>query len=84
WINTLLWKNLEDGLKNDPRNNKFKAFKTGNVYNNNASINENGLYEYWENGIINCDLVLADLIKIFHQELLPRHQFKYYKKLQYK
>jgi iron complex transport system substrate-binding protein len=82
WINALLWKNLEDGLKNDPRNNKFKAFKTGNVYNNNASINENGLYEYWENGIINCDLVLADLIKIFHPELLPEHQFKYYNKLQ--
>ncbi|MCK9279490.1 MAG: ABC transporter substrate-binding protein [Melioribacteraceae bacterium] len=83
WINVLFWKNMEDVSKNDPRNIKFKAFKTGNIYNNNASINENGLFEYWENGVVNCDLVLADLIKIFHPELLPGHQFKYYKKLQY-
>ncbi|MFA7288269.1 MAG: ABC transporter substrate-binding protein [Melioribacteraceae bacterium] len=82
WINVLFWKNMEDVLKNDPRNNKFKAFKTGNIYNNNASINDKGLFEYWENGVINCDLVLSDLIKIFHPELLPDTHFKYYKKLQ--
>lgn len=82
WINVLFWNKISDALKNDPRNSKFKAFRTRNIFNNNVLINKYGYYEYWENGVINCDLVLADLIKIFHPHLLPDYKMKYYKKLQ--
>lgn len=81
WINVHFWTKLNDVLKNDPRNSKFKAFKTKNIFNNNASLNKFGFYEYWETGVINCDLVLSDLIKIFHPELLPDYKFKYYKRI---
>lgn len=81
WVNVHFWTKLSDVLKNDPRNSKFKAFRTKNIYNNNASLNKFGFYEYWETGVINCDLVLGDLIKIFHPELLPEYKFKYYKRI---
>ncbi len=81
WVNVLFWTKLSDVLKNDPRNYKFKAFQTKNIYNNNASLNKFGFYEYWETGAINCDLVLGDLIKIFHPELLPGYKLKYYKRI---
>lgn len=81
WVNVLFWAKRSDVLKNDLRNSKFKAFRTKNIYNNNASLNKFGFYEYWETGVINCDLVLSDLIKIFHPELLPGYKFKYYKRI---
>ncbi|BAL99694.1 MAG: hypothetical protein KatS3mg049_2263 [Caldilinea sp.] len=51
------------------------------MYNNNARLNEYGGNDYWEGGLANPDVVLADLIKIFHPELLPDHELVYYRKL---
>ena len=82
WINVHFWKNMRDASKNDSRNSKFKAFRTGNIYNNNALVNQSGFLDYWESGAINCDLVLSDLIKIFHPDLLPGYKLTYYKKLE--
>jgi len=81
WIHVHLWDKLSDALENDSRNSKFEAYKTKNIFNYNASLNEFGGNEYFETGVINTDVVLADLIKIFHPDLLPNHKFKYYKKL---
>lgn len=81
WVNVHYWNKFSDISKADPRYTKFKAYNTRNVYNNNLVVNEFGGNDIWESGIINCDLVLADLIKIFHPELLPDHKFRYYKKL---
>lgn len=82
WVNVQFWEKIRDALKNDPRNAKFKAFKTKNIYNYNVLVNKYGFFEYWENGVINCDLILSDLIKIFHPELLPGYKMTYYKKLE--
>lgn len=81
WVNVHFWNKLGDALKNDPRNAKFKAYKTKNIYNYNVLVNKAGFYEYWENGVINCDVILSDLIKIFHPELLPGYKMVYYKRL---
>src|SRR5579883_1210748 len=82
WLNlSLSWKTLQDVLAEDNRYADFKAVKNGNLYNNNARVNPNGGNDYWEGGISNPDLVLSDLIKIFHPELLPNHHLFYYRKL---
>ncbi len=81
WINVHFWNKFSDVLENDPRNSKFKAYRTKNIFNYNRLVNEHGFYEYWENSVINCDVVLSDLIKIFHPELLPGYKMIYYKKL---
>jgi iron complex transport system substrate-binding protein len=82
WINTGEWKTINDVLKADVRYGNFKAVKTGNVYNNNKRLNEFGCNDYWESGIVHPHLVLSDLIKIFHPELLPGYKLVYYKKLE--
>lgn len=81
WINLSAWNSLNDCIKQDARNKIFKAYKNGNLYNNNAIINADGGNAYWETGIIHPNIILADLIKIFHPELMPQKELTYYKKL---
>ena len=52
------------------------------MFNNNRRTNGIGGNDYWESGITNPHLVLADLIKIFHPDLLPDHDLYYYHPLQ--
>lgn len=66
----------------DERYTLFKAFKDGNVYTFNKRMSESGGNDYWESGMTRPDLILKDVIKIFHPELLPDHELYYYKKLQ--
>jgi iron complex transport system substrate-binding protein len=82
WLNTSSWQSLADGLAADERFAAFAAFENGNVFNNNARLNPNGGNDYWETGVTNPDLVLADLIAIFHPDLLPEHEFVFYQQLQ--
>jgi iron complex transport system substrate-binding protein len=75
------WHALADVVSADDRYGDFAAFQSGQVYNANARLSENGGNDYWESGLVEPDVVLADLIKIFHPELLPNHQLKFYKRL---
>lgn len=81
WLNTGLWHTLRDGLSEDSRYAFFSAFQARQVYNNNAILNPTGGNDYWERGIVNPHLVLADMIKIFHPDLLPDHQLIWYRLL---
>ncbi|MEL6536921.1 MAG: ABC transporter substrate-binding protein [Bacteroidota bacterium] len=66
----------------DERYALFKPFKEGNVYTFNNRMSENGGNDYWETGMTRPDLILKDVIKIFHPELLPQHELYYFLKLQ--
>jgi iron complex transport system substrate-binding protein len=44
-------------------------------------VNANGGNDYWQSGISNPDVVLSDLIKILHPEILPNHNLFYYQKV---
>lgn len=82
WLNlSQSWKTRKDLLADDNRYAEFKAVKEKNLYNNNARLNTTGGNDYWESGISNPHLVLSDLIKILHPEILPNHQLKYYRQL---
>jgi iron complex transport system substrate-binding protein len=48
------------------------------VYNNNAKMDEGGGNDIWERGVAAPDIVLADLISIFHPELSPDYQRTWY------
>ena len=71
----------KDAEKADQRFTKFTAYKTGRIYNNNLRMGPGGGNNYYESGPANPHKVLADLIKIFHPELLLDHELYYYKKL---
>jgi iron complex transport system substrate-binding protein len=69
WINLALIRSKEEMLAFDKRYSEFKAFKTGNLYNNTKITNDKGYSIYWETGMIHPDRILSDLVQIFHPEL---------------
>lgn len=83
WVNVSQdWLSYGDAIATDPRYGKFDAFKQNNVFNNNVRMNDSGGNDYWESGAVNPHLILADLVKIFHPELLPDHELVYYQPLE--
>ena len=81
WINTGTWTRREDALEHDIRFTEFRAYREGTMYNNNRRTNGYGGNDFWESGRANPHIVLADLVAIFHPELLPNHDFVYYQNL---
>ncbi len=82
WIPVALgWSTLDDVLAADERYADLAAFQSGRVYNNNARENPNGGNDWYESGVLRPDLILADLITIFHPDLLPDHELYYYRQL---
>jgi iron complex transport system substrate-binding protein len=82
WLNLGFVNTLADLAATDERFAEFAAFQNGNLYNNDGRLNEAGGNDYYEGGAANPHLVLADLIKIFHPELLPEHEFVYYRMME--
>ena len=70
-----------DLLALDSRFGDFSAFQSGAIWNNNRDENANGGNNYYEWGVTNPHLVLADLLAIFHPELMPDHEFAFYQRL---
>lgn len=75
-------KTLKDFGAASEHYSKFDAFKTGNVYINNKRVKPGGGNDFWESGTYNPDVILKDLIKIFHPELLPDYETYYWQKLE--
>lgn len=81
WINPGAANKLSYILNIDSRFQNFQPFQKGKIFNNNARLNESGGNDYWESGIVHPDIVLKDLIRIFHPEILPDHELVYYKEI---
>ncbi len=79
WLNIGFYATLNDLKAADPRFAEFAAFQKGNVWNNDAKVTPQGGNDYFETAVAHPELVLADLIKIFHPELLPDHTLIYYR-----
>lgn len=73
------WFKRADLFAANERYGAFKAFREGRVYNINARLNEHKANDYWEAGIVEPDMILADIIKILHPDRLPDHHLKYYR-----
>lgn len=82
WINMSNTRSKADIAAADQRYTKFNAYQKSTMYNNNKRINDIGANDYWESGAVNPALILADLVKIFHPEIMPGHQLYYYQQLQ--
>ena len=82
WLDPNFWRSLDEGLAEDARYAEFAAFENARVYNNNLRMGELGANDYSEGGVVNPDQVLADLIAIFHPELLPDHEMVYFRHLE--
>ena len=82
WIHPSHYRSLSELFNADPRFAKFGAAQISQVFNNTRQVSKNGGNNIWERGIVHPEEVLADLIKIFHPDLLPEHELIYYENLQ--
>lgn len=80
WFNApyYTWKELKDA---DERYTYFAAYGKQQIYHFNKRRSPSGSSDFWESAIARPDLLLADVIKIIHPELLPEHELFYIEKL---
>jgi iron complex transport system substrate-binding protein len=82
WIlNAFATPDLDALAAQDARYADFAAFQSGNVWNNDLVVNENGGTDFFERGAAFPQLILADIIAILHPELLPDHEFNFFRQL---
>lgn len=81
WLNVGQAKTLEELKTTCPKFTDTRCFREGMVYNNNARLSPAGGNDFFESAVVRPDIVLRDLIKIFHPELIE-DDLVYYIKLQ--
>lgn len=80
WLNTDQMTSLSTLAAKCPKFKDTRVFSNGYVYNNTLRANASGGNDFFESGITHPDIILRDLVGIFHPEIsnAPLH---YYKKL---
>ena len=81
WIGPGQFTSLDEMSKTNPHYTQFKAFKTKNVYSYCTKKGKTGGIIYFESAPNRPDLVLKDIIKITHPELLPNYELFFFEKL---
>lgn len=81
WIGVASFSTLEEIKNADERYTKFNPYKTQQVYSYYARQGAKGGSEFLELGYLRPDIILKDLVKIAHPELLPGYQLYFYKVL---
>lgn len=81
WINPGVAQSLNELLNFDERFSDLPVLKQGNIFNNNARMSPGGGNDYWESATLRPDLILDDLIFVFHPQLKRDHSMFYYRKL---
>jgi len=82
WLHQYGSTSLQELSQADQRLLKLKAFQTKKVINNDARTTEAGSNDFYESGPYQPDLILADLISLFHPSLLSGHSLHYYRFLE--
>jgi len=81
WINPGVAQSIGELIAFDDRFGELDVLRLGNIYNNNARMSPGGGNDYWESATLRPDLILADLISVFHPKLMRDHSMFYYRKL---
>ena len=80
WLNVGMANTLDELRADCPKLADTRACVNGSVWNNNLKTNAAGGNDYYESAVVNPDILLRDLVKIFHPELVEE-DFVYYKQL---
>lgn len=79
WLHQYGWSTLADVTASDSRFAGFRSVRNARVINNDRLLSPGGGNEFYGSGVSRPDLILADLVSIFHPELLPGHELVYYR-----
>lgn len=80
WLNVDRMESLSQLAAKCPKFTDTRIFRNGYVFNNTLRANSVGGNDFFESGITHPDIILGDLISIFHPESSDSVLF-YYKKL---
>ena len=78
WIGVGSYNSLAEINDVDNRYSEFNPFKSRQVYSYNKRMGAKGGSEYLELGYLRPDLILKDLVKIGHKDLLPNHDLFFF------
>lgn len=81
WINPSYFTSYDQLKSNNELYTKFKAFETKSIYSMSLTKGDTGGVLYYELGSARPDLVLKDIIKICHPNLLEDYQTTFFKPL---
>ena len=81
WLSPGFYKTLNDLGEEHFIYTKLKSYNSKNIYSYNNTTGETGGVWYFELAPTRPDLVLKDIIKIAHPNLLPDYEFTFYQKL---
>ena len=81
WLGPAQFGSLQEIKESSNAYTQFKAFKTGEVYSYSLKQGATGGSIYFELAPNRPDLVLKDIIKILHPELLVEHDLYFFEKL---
>jgi len=82
WIGPGQFTSIEEIIKDNKNYEFFKAVETKNVYSFSTKKGKTGGVIYYELAPNRPDLVLKDIIKILHPELLPNYELFFFEQLQ--
>ncbi|MFS4468077.1 ABC transporter substrate-binding protein [Maribacter sp. 2210JD10-5] len=82
WLNPSMLTTYEDMMQSNRHYSQFDAFQTKKVYSNTIAQGATGGLLFYELAPQRPDLVLKDLIHIFHPTLLPEHELLFFKPLE--
>ena len=82
WLSPSNYSSLEALKKNTEHYTMFKAYQNKEVYSFTNTTGKTGGVLYYELGLTRPDIVLKDLIKICHPELLENYEPYFFKKLE--
>jgi len=81
WLNPGMAKTMKELEKSDERYILFKSFKENKVFSNTKRLGSGGGNDWWESGIMHPDIILKDMIQIFHPDIMSDHEMYYFRKL---
>ena len=81
WLHVENINSLDDLRRQLPKFAHMPCVQRGEVYNCDKRRVAGGGNDYWESGVVHPDVILRDLIKIFHPELVSE-EFVYYRKIE--
>ena len=81
WLHVENINTLDDLRRQLPKFAHMPCVQRGEVYNCDKRRVAGGGNDYWESGVVHPDVILRDLIKIFHPELVSE-EFVYYRQIE--
>ena len=81
WVGSSQYTSLKEMTDSNPHYSQFTSFQNKQVYSFSTKKGKTGGLIYYELAQNRPDIVLKDLVKILHPELLPEYELYFFEKV---